>query len=91
MPKGSYTTSLFQKARQKLPRKWGRRGGGNHHRRHENDDENFIYEAADLIYHLIVLLSHKGIQSGGCAGELKKGTDKPDYHQNTALQHSCKA
>jgi len=37
-----------------------------------NDDENFIYEGADLLYHLIVLLSHKGYRIEDLARELKK-------------------
>jgi phosphoribosyl-ATP pyrophosphohydrolase/phosphoribosyl-AMP cyclohydrolase len=37
-----------------------------------NDDENFIYEAGDLLYHLIVLLTHKGYRLEDVVGELKK-------------------
>jgi len=37
-----------------------------------NDDENFIYEAGDLLYHLIVLLTHKGYRIEDIVKELKK-------------------
>jgi phosphoribosyl-ATP pyrophosphohydrolase/phosphoribosyl-AMP cyclohydrolase len=37
-----------------------------------NDDENFIYEAGDLLYHLIVLLTHKGYRIEDITGELRK-------------------
>jgi phosphoribosyl-ATP pyrophosphohydrolase/phosphoribosyl-AMP cyclohydrolase len=37
-----------------------------------NDDENFLYESADLLYHLIVLLSHKGYRIENVAAELKR-------------------
>jgi phosphoribosyl-ATP pyrophosphohydrolase/phosphoribosyl-AMP cyclohydrolase len=37
-----------------------------------NDDENFIYESADLIYHLMVLLTHKGYRIEDIASELEK-------------------
>jgi phosphoribosyl-ATP pyrophosphohydrolase/phosphoribosyl-AMP cyclohydrolase len=37
-----------------------------------NDDENFIYEGADLLYHLIVLLTYKGYRIEDLARELAK-------------------
>ena len=37
-----------------------------------NDDENFLYEAGDLLYHLIVLLTHKGYRIEDIVRELKK-------------------
>ena len=36
-----------------------------------NDDENFIYEGADLLYHLIVLLTHKSYRLEDLARELQ--------------------
>ena len=72
MPKGSYTTSLFQKGTPKIAQKVGEEAVETIIGAMKNDDENFIYEAADLIYHLIVLLSHKGYSLEDVAGELKK-------------------
>jgi len=37
-----------------------------------NNDERLLYEASDLVYHLIVLLSHKGLGIEDIARELKK-------------------
>jgi phosphoribosyl-ATP pyrophosphohydrolase/phosphoribosyl-AMP cyclohydrolase len=37
-----------------------------------DDDENLIYESADLLYHLIVLLTHKGYRIEDIIAELKK-------------------
>jgi len=36
------------------------------------DNENFLYEGADLLYHLIVLLSDQGFRIEDLATELKK-------------------
>jgi len=36
------------------------------------NDERLLYEASDLVYHLIVLLSHKGYRIEDIARELKK-------------------
>ena len=35
-------------------------------------EEGFVYEASDLIYHLIVLLTSKGLSLDTLANELKK-------------------
>jgi phosphoribosyl-ATP pyrophosphohydrolase/phosphoribosyl-AMP cyclohydrolase len=72
MPEGSYTTSLFREGTPKIAQKVGEEAVETILGAMKNDDENFIYEAADLIYHLIVLLSHKGFRIENVAAELKK-------------------
>lgn len=72
MPEGSYTTSLFKEGTPKIAQKVGEEAVETIIGAMKNDDENFIYEAADLIYHLIVLLSHKGYRMENVAAELKK-------------------
>ncbi len=72
MPEGSYTTSLFQKGTRKITQKVGEEAVETIIGAMADDDENFIYEAGDLIYHLIVLLSHKGYRIEDIAGELRK-------------------
>ena len=72
MPEGSYTTSLFQKGTRKIAQKVGEEAVETIIGAMANDDENFIYEGADLLYHLIVLLSHKGYRIEDLARELKK-------------------
>ncbi len=72
MPEGSYTTSLFQKGTSKITQKVGEEAVETIIGAMANDDENFIYEAGDLLYHLIVLLSHKGYRLEDVVSELKK-------------------
>lgn len=72
MPEGSYTTSLFQKGTRKITQKVGEEAVETIIGAMANDDENFLYEGADLLYHLIVLLTHKGYRIEDLARELKK-------------------
>lgn len=72
MPEGSYTTSLFQKGTRKITQKVGEEAVETIIGAMANDDENFIYEAGDLLYHLIVLLTHKGYRIEDIIRELKK-------------------
>jgi phosphoribosyl-ATP pyrophosphohydrolase/phosphoribosyl-AMP cyclohydrolase len=72
MPEGSYTTSLFQKGTRKITQKVGEEAVETIIGAMANDDENFIYEGADLLYHLIVLLTHKGYRLEDLARELKR-------------------
>ncbi len=72
MPKGSYTTSLFEDGTRKITQKVGEEAVETIIGAMANDDENLIYEAGDLIYHLIVLLSHKGYRIEDIVRELKK-------------------
>jgi phosphoribosyl-AMP cyclohydrolase / phosphoribosyl-ATP pyrophosphohydrolase len=72
MPEGSYTTSLFEKGAAKITRKVGEEALETIIGALTNDDENFLYESADLLYHLIVLLSYKGYRIEDIVRELKK-------------------
>ena len=72
MPEGSYTTSLFQKGTRKITQKVGEEAVETIIGAMADDDENFLYEGADLLYHLIVLLTHKGYRIEDLARELKK-------------------
>jgi len=72
MPEGSYTTSLFRGGTRKISQKVGEEAVETIIGAMAGDDENFLYEGADLLYHLIVLLSHKGFRMEDLARELKK-------------------
>lgn len=72
MPEGSYTTSLFTKGTRKITQKVGEEAIETVIGAMANDDENFLYEGADLIYHLIVLLTHKGYRIEDLSRELQK-------------------
>ena len=68
----SYTSSLFAKGINKIAQKVGEEAVETIIGAMANDDENFLYEGADLLYHLIVLLTHKGYRIEDLARELKK-------------------
>lgn len=72
MPEGSYTTSLFAKGTRKITQKVGEEAVETIIGAMANDDENFLYESADLVYHLMVLLTHKGFRIEDIAAELRK-------------------
>lgn len=72
MPEGSYTTSLFNEGTRKITQKVGEEAIETIIGAMANDDENFIYEAGDLLYHLIVLLTHKGYRIEDVVSELQK-------------------
>ena len=72
MPKGSYTTSLFEDGISRMAQKVGEEAVETVIEAMANNDERLLYEASDLIYHLIVLLSHKGYRIEDLARELKK-------------------
>ena len=72
MPEGSYTTSLFTEGVRKITQKVGEEAVETIIGAMANDDENFIYEGADLLYHLIVLLTYKGYRIEDLARELAK-------------------
>lgn len=72
MPEGSYTTSLFTKGIRTITQKVGEEAIETVIGAMANDDENFLYEGADLLYHLIVLLTYKGYRIEDLARELKK-------------------
>lgn len=72
MPDGSYTTSLFKSGTRKISQKVGEESVETIIGAMANDDENLIYEAGDLLYHLIVLLTHKGFRIEDVVNELKK-------------------
>ena len=72
MPEGSYTTSLFNKGIRTIAQKVGEEAIETVIGAMANDDENFLYEGADLLYHLIVLLTYKGYRIEDLARELKK-------------------
>jgi phosphoribosyl-ATP pyrophosphohydrolase/phosphoribosyl-AMP cyclohydrolase len=71
MPEGSYTTSLFNSGTRKISQKVGEEAIETIIGAMANDDDNFIYEGADLLYHLIVLLTHKGFRIEDLARELE--------------------
>lgn len=72
MPEGSYTTSLFQKGVNRMAQKVGEEAVETVIEATNGTDEMFLYEASDLLYHLIVLLTSKGYSLDDLGKELKK-------------------
>ena len=72
MPEGSYTTSLFRSGTAKIAQKVGEEAVETVIEAMANNDERLIYEASDLLYHLIVLMTHKGFWLEDLARELHK-------------------
>lgn len=71
MPEGSYTTKLFTKGVNKISQKVGEEAVETIIEATNGTGEQFLYESADLIYHLIVLLTEKGYRIEDLARELK--------------------
>jgi phosphoribosyl-ATP pyrophosphohydrolase/phosphoribosyl-AMP cyclohydrolase len=61
LPEGSYTTYLFSKGVDKIGKKIGEESAEVIIAAKNNSKEELRYEAADLIYHLMVLLRDQGI------------------------------
>lgn len=72
MPDGSYTTSLFQQGINRMAQKVGEEAVETVIEAVNGTDEGFLYEASDMIYHLIVLLTSKGYSLSDIAKELEK-------------------
>ena len=71
MPEGSYTTSLFKSGVNRMAQKVGEEAVESVIEATNGTIEGFTYEASDLIYHLIVLLTSKGMRLEDLARELQ--------------------
>lgn len=72
MPEGSYTTSLFQDGINRMAQKVGEEALEAVIEAVNGSNERLIYEGADMLYHLIVLLTSKGMRIEQMAEELQK-------------------
>ena len=72
MPEKAYTTSLFKSGVNKMAQKVGEEAVETIIEACNGTDERLIYEGADLLYHLIVLLTSKGYRIEDLARELKE-------------------
>ena len=78
MPEGSYTTSLFKDGINRIAQKVGEEALEAVIEATNGSKEKLVYEASDMIYHLIVLLTSKGLRIEDIAAELRKRHD-PDW------------
>ena len=74
MPEGSYTTRLFIKAPKTIAKKVGEEAAEAILEAVDGNRSRFIYETADLAYHLLVLM-----EAMGCTVE--------DLERELALRH----
>lgn len=71
MPESSYTTSLFRDGVNRMAQKVGEEALESVIEAVNGTNERLIYEASDMFYHLIVLLTSKGLRIEDVAEELK--------------------
>ena len=70
MPEGSYTTKLFKSGINKIAQKVGEEAVELVIEAKDQNDDLFLNEAADLMYHFIVLLTARGYSLKDVAGVL---------------------
>ena len=81
MPEGSYTTSLFKDGINRMAQKVGEEALEAVIEACNGTNGRLIYEGADMIYHLIVLLTGKGLRIEDLAKELQVRHD-PNWHKH---------
>ena len=84
MPEGSYTTLLFQSGINRMAQKVGEEAVETVIEATNGTDGRMMYEASDLLYHLIVLLTAKGRRIEELAEALhqRHHKTKKDYDEN---------
>ena len=75
MPEGSYTTRLFRDGVNKMAQKVGEEALETVIEATNGTNDKLIYEAADMLYHLEVLLTSKGLRIDDIALELQRRHD----------------
>ena len=87
MPEGSYTTSLFKSGLNRIAQKVGEEALETVIEATNGTNGRLVYEAADMLYHLIVLLSEKGLRIEDLAEALylRRNKKKEDYDKNCGL------
>lgn len=70
MSEGSYTTKLFTKGVKKIAQKVGEEAVETVIEAVANNNTDVVYEASDLIYHLLVLLENQGLSIADLEEEL---------------------
>jgi len=75
MPEGSYTTSLFRDGLNRMAQKVGEEALEAVIEAVNGTNERLVYEGSDMLYHLIVLLTSKGLRIEDLASELRERHD----------------
>ena len=81
LPENSYTTSLFNDGINRMAQKVGEEALETVIEAVNGSNERLVYEASDMFYHLIVLLTEKGLRIENIADELRK-RHEPGWHKH---------
>ena len=81
MPEGSYTTSLFRDGLNRMAQKVGEEALEAVIEATNGTNERLVYECSDMFYHLIVLLTSKGLRIEDIARELQVRHD-PNWQKH---------
>ena len=81
MPEGSYTTSLFKDGLNRMAQKVGEEALELVIEAVNGTNDRLIYEGSDMLYHLIVLLTSKGLRIEDMARELQE-RHNPNWHKH---------
>lgn len=81
MPENSYTTSLFKDGLNRMAQKVGEEALELVIEAVNGTDERLLYEGSDMLYHLIVLLTSKGLRIEDLARELQQ-RHNPGWHKH---------
>ena len=81
MPEGSYTTSLFKDGLNRMAQKVGEEALELVIEAVNGTKDRLIYEGSDMLYHLIVLLTSKGLRIEDMARELQE-RHNPNWHKH---------
>ncbi len=81
MPEGSYTTSLFKEGLNRMAQKVGEEALELVIEATNGTNERLVYEGSDMLYHLIVLLTSKGLRIEDMAAELEQ-RHKPGWQKH---------
>lgn len=71
MPENSYTTKLFIKGVKKIAQKVGEEAVESVVEAVDGNRDRFVYEASDLVYHLLVLMEQMGVSISDLEKELR--------------------
>lgn len=81
MPEGSYTTSLFKDGIERIAQKVGEEALETVIEAVKGNNNRIIYESSDMLYHLIVLLTQRGIRIEQVISELAE-RHQPGWHKH---------
>lgn len=81
MPEDSYTTSLFKEGVNRMAQKVGEEAVEAVIEATNGTNERLVYECSDLIYHMIVLLTSKGLSINDVIRELET-RHSPSWHKH---------